>query len=361
MGKRLETWAKDTSSQMRGGGFFLRLLLRGAGSGLGWSGRPLGSSERLFSSSRATTSTDRGSDGSDGRRGPADKRRIRAARRSEREELRRWRGADSWDAARDDGGSRGMGHGGARRRRTVDWYEAVLHDDDDASAAPGRRWTRVKYKHRSTGGNPAKTRRERGRRDGMHERRDPPRGTRAQLRAVLDDIFEEHARGFRDESPFASRINGGSTKTFARRRAARAGRVADDDDDFDWNAFEELVFDRGARRTTRGGFGRERAAFDDFFGSDSEFDDFFGGFGYGSGYDSRRQSATVSRADCEDCVALGIPPGVELDEASLRGYLREKAKVWHPDRHPGVAKKAGAEREFKRCYSAFDALMARVV
>ena len=252
-----------------------------------------------------------------------------------------------------------MGHGGARRRRTVDWYEAVLHDNDDASAAPGRRWTRVKYKHRSTGGNPAKTRRERGRRDGMHERGgDPPRGTRAQLRAVLDDIFEEHARGFRDESPFAS------TKTFARRRAARAGRVADDDETFDWNAFEELVFDRGARaRTKRGGFGRERAAFDDFFGSDSEFDDFFGGYGYGSGsgYDSRRQSATVSRADCEDCVALGIPPGVELNEASLRGYLREKAKVWHPDRHPGVAKKAGAEREFKRCYSAFDALMARVV
>ena len=85
------------------------------------------------------------------------------------------------------------------------------------------------------------------------------------------------------------------------------------------------------------------------------------GSGSGYGYDSRRQSATVSRADCEDCVALGIPPGVELDEASLRGYLREKAKVWHPDRHPGSAKKAGAEREFKRCYSAFDALMARVV
>ena len=53
---------------------------------------------------------------------------------------------------------------------------------------------------------------------------------------------------------------------------------------------------------------------------------------------TRRQSATVSRADCEDCVALGIPPGVELDEASLRGYLREKAKVWHPDRHPGGEK-----------------------
>ena len=352
-GKRLDTWGEDSSSShMRGGGFFLRLL-RGAGSGLGRSGRALGTSERSFVSSRGTTSTDRGSDGSDGRRGPADKRRIRAARRSEREELRRWRGADSWDAARDDGGSRGRGRGGARRRRTVDWYEAVLHDDDDASAAPGRGWTRVKYKHRSAGGNPAKTRRER-RRDGTHERGDRPRGTRAQLRAVLDDIFEEHARGFRDESPFAS------SSKFARRRA---GRVADDDDDFDWNAFEELVFDRGARRGYRG-FGRERAAFEDFFGSDSEFDDFFfggSGSGSGSGAYSRRQSATVSRADCEDCVALGIPPGVELDEASLRGYLREKAKVWHPDRHPGEAGKASAERRFKRAYSAFDALMARIV
>ena len=188
-GKRLDTWGEDSSSsQMRGGGFFLRLLRR-AGSGLGRSGRPLGTSERSFVSSRATTSTDRGSDGSDGRLGAADKRRIRAARRSEREELRRWRGADSWDAARDDGGSRGRGRGGTRRRRTVDWYEAVLHDDDDASAAPGRGWTRVKYKHRSAGGNPAKTRRER-RRDGTHERGDRPRGTRAQLRAVLDDIFE---------------------------------------------------------------------------------------------------------------------------------------------------------------------------
>jgi len=343
---------------MRGGGFFFRLL-RGAGSGLGWSGRPLGSSERLFSSSRATTSTDRGSDGAEASNR---KRRIRAARRSEREELRRWRGADSWDAARDDGGSRGRGHGGARRRRTVDWYEAVLHDDDDASAAPGRGWTRVKYKHRSAGGNPAKTRRER-RHDGTRERHEgrPPRGKRAQLRAVLDEIFEEHARGFRDESTFASTSSSksSSSSSFARRRAARAGRVAAHDDDFDWNAFEELVFDRYARRG-RGGFGRERAAFDDFFGSDLNFDGsdgFFGDFGSGFGSDA----GVVSREDCDDCVALGIPPGVKLDEASLRGYLREKAKVWHPDRHPGVAKKAGAEREFKRCYSAFDSLMARIV
>ena len=52
---------------------------------------------------------------------------------------------------------------------------------------------------------------------------------------------------------------------------------------------------------------------------------------------------------------------MELDEASLRGYLREKAKVWHPDRHPGAAGKVGAERRFKRAYSAFDALMARIV
>ena len=198
--KAARTRGEDTSSQIWAG-----VLPPPSGAGGLTVGPPLGRSSAILLV-RGHDVDGPQSDGSDGRRGAADKRRIRATRRSEREELRRWRGADSWDAARDDGGSRGSGHSGARRRRTVDWYEAVLHDDDDASAAPGRRWTRVKYKHRSTGGNPAKTRRERGRRDGMHERRDPPRGTRAQLRAVLDDIFEEHARGFRDESPFASRI-----------------------------------------------------------------------------------------------------------------------------------------------------------
>ena len=298
-----------------GRGFFLRLL-RGAG---GWM---VGPPPRI---ERALILLVRGHD-VDGprvgwvrrsarRRG---QRRIRAARRSEREELRRWRGADSWDAARDDGGSRGRGRGGARRRRTVDWYEAVLHDDDDASAAPGRGWTRVKYKHRSAGGNPAKTRRER-RRDGMHERGDPPRGTRAQLRAVLDDIFEEHARGFRDESPFASswwlllcRARRGSRT----RRRLRLERV------------------RGARlrpgRASGGGFGRERAAFDDFFGSDSEFDDTTRLWLRLALADSRRRRRQSAARTARTAWRWGYPwRGAGRGVAA--GVPAGEGEVWHPD------------------------------
>ena len=326
-------------------------------------GALVGSTDRLFSSSSQAKRRGGGSDEGDDRR-PGDdareearnrKQKIRAARRSQRSELRRWRGVQEWDDTSDGVGAQRSPGGGARRWRTVDWYEAVLDDDkdkeDDGQKTTSRGQPRVKYKHRA-GGNPKKKRERRH----THHTGDPG-GTRAQFQRVLDEIFEDHAREFFGGSSYTHRETPRARRPETKNPRRESTRVVDFDDDFDWNTFEEFVFANSRSTGSHTGGFRFEEVFDEFFKDEFFADEFFTNGGvlkHGAGV------APVSRADCGDCVALGIPPGVALDTASLKGYLREKAKVWHPDRHPGETR-ADAEKQFKRCYSAFDSLMARIV
>lgn len=145
-----------------------------------------------------------------------------------------------WDDASDGVGAQRSSGGGARRWRTVDWYEAVLDDDkdkeDDGQKTTSRGQPRVKYKHRA-GGNPKKKRERRH----THHTGDPG-GTRAQFQRVLDEIFEDHAREFFGGSSYTHRETPRARRPETKNPRRESTRVVDFDDDFDWNTFEEFVF-----------------------------------------------------------------------------------------------------------------------
>ena len=299
------------------------------------------------------------------------KRQRRAARRADRQHLRAWASDDSrWDEPH-LGASR-RPSSGARRRRVVHWADEVSADaranEAFAREACEMGWSgtgtrggpkgggtaRVKYKHR----NERDTRRRRGTggespRDSRQERLDRERD-RAHAR---DEPFFREDAWWYEENGGTRRTDARATGKRAARRAAREAAEAAEAEEF-WRRFEERVFQERLRAAfhghDRGGFGFSHEGF-------HEYEYFYTPRDRPSG--ANRSTGTripVSTASCAHCAALDIAPGTNLDAKTLKASLRASAKRWHPDAHASAEDKAAAEAKFKRCYDAYDALVARL-
>jgi hypothetical protein len=307
------------------------------------------------------------------------KRQRRAARRADRQHLRAWASDDErWDEPHL--GAPRPPSSGARRRRVADWADEVSADAraNEAFAKEAREmgWSgagtlggpkgggaaRVKYKHR----NERDARRRRGRggespRDVRRERRDRERD---HAHARDEPFFREDAGWYADDGG-TRRTDAHAMGKRAARRAAREAAEAAEAEEF-WRRFEERVFQERLRAAfhghDRGGFGFGYGAGSGFgFEGFHEYEYFYTPRDRSSG--ANRSTGTrvpVSTASCAHCAALDIAPGTNLDAETLKASLRASAKRWHPDAHASAEDKAAAEAKFKRCYDAYDALVARL-
>lgn len=295
------------------------------------------------------------------------KRQRRAARRADRQHLRAWASDDArWDEPHL--GAPRRPSSGARRRRVADWADEVSADAraNEAFAREAREmgWSgagtrggpkgggaaRVKYKHR----NERDARRRRGR--GGESSRDVRRVRRDHAHTRDEPFFREDAGWYADDGA-ARRIDARAMGKRAARRAAREAAEAAEAEEF-WRRFEERVFQERLRAAFHG---HDRGGFGFGFEGFHEYEYFYTPRDRSSG--ANRSTGTrvpVSTASCEHCAALDIAPGTNLDAETLKASLRASAKRWHPDAHASPEDKAAAEAKFKRCYDAYDALVARL-
>jgi hypothetical protein len=137
----------------------------------------------------------------------------------------------------------------------------------------------------------------------------------------------------------------------------RAWNDGDEDDLGFWEAFRRAAAMRGgvggfwfAREGSSEEAHQEPRSSRSNAGASSTWNSFY----------STSTSTSTSTSVCPDRATLGIDAGVSLDAKALKSSLRRSALRWHPDRHAAAAAKARAEIEFKKCYDAYDALLARM-
>lgn len=325
------------------------------------------------------------------------KQERRSARRQQRQDLRK-----NLHLHHDDDGFSTRGFSSShpsrntrRGSRTRDWagdvfddelfsgiYERLMRDMMGGRGGGGSNNRGVRYKHRP-GGNPNKKRSKQkgGARASAFE------FTREEMENIMfrenftffggggrsnfafDQMdgfyhreFTHHPWGKPEPEPEPEsepRAGGAYSKKQQRRARNKERQQAweegyaysklheEEEEDFDWMRFEEFVFNgQGDPLFHQYRQQQQRWRYQQQQHQQQPF--------------QRSGGGGVSSPSCPDCSALGIPPGEVLSEKVLKDSLRTQAMKWHPDRHQSVEEKAKAEVKFKRVYTAYDTLLARL-
>lgn len=254
-------------------------------------------------------------------------------------------------------------------------YEKLLRDVLGGSGGGGSNNQGVRYKHRP-GGNPNK---KRSKQKEGGARASAFAFTREEMENIIFNenftffdgrgrghfVFVEQMDGFYDgeftrhpwgepepgdwgaSSKNQQRRDHNKERQQAREEGNAHSNLHEEEEDFDWKLFEEFVFGgQGGPQFRQHGQQQQRWQHQQQRRQQQP--------------SQRGGGGSVSSPSCPDCAALGILPGAALSEKVLKDSLRTQAIKWHPDRHQSVEDKAKAEVKFKRVYTAYDTLLAKL-